>query len=103
MPLSLLLASTWVTDFSAQEIAAQISHSLDFLTVEWADLPERQRSLRATFEYSWNLLNPSEQVVLMSLAVFRNPFTHPGRYSGGRCHTSAAACAGGQEPIGEHS
>jgi len=75
MPLSLLLASTWVTDFSSQEIAIQISHSLDFLSVEWADLPERQRSLRATYEYSWNLLSPCEQTVLMSLAVFRNPFS----------------------------
>jgi len=46
MPLSLLLASSWVTEFSAQEIAEQIEHNLDFLAVEWADLPERQRSLR---------------------------------------------------------
>jgi DNA-binding SARP family transcriptional activator/predicted ATPase len=74
MPLSLLLASTWVSDFSVQEIAEQINRSLDFLTVEWADLPERQRSLRATFEYSWNLLSTTEQEVLMKLSVFRNPF-----------------------------
>jgi predicted ATPase len=75
MPLGLLLASTWVSDYSAYEIAEQISRSLDFLSVEWADLPERQRSLRATFEYSWKLLSPREQETLMSLAVFRNPFT----------------------------
>jgi predicted ATPase/DNA-binding SARP family transcriptional activator len=80
MPLSLLLASTWVSDYSAQEIAAQISRSLDFLTVEWADLPERQRSLRATFEYSWDLLSPREQGLLMSLAVFRNPFSTQAAY-----------------------
>jgi DNA-binding SARP family transcriptional activator/predicted ATPase len=75
MPLSLLLASTWVSDYPIQEIVAQISRSLDFLSVEWADLPERQRSLRATFEYSWNLLSPCEQQVLMKLSVFRLPFT----------------------------
>jgi DNA-binding SARP family transcriptional activator/predicted ATPase len=75
MPLSLLLASTWVTEFSTHDIAEQISRSLDFLTVEWADLPERQRSLRATFDYSWKLLNSSEQAVSMGLAVFRNAFT----------------------------
>jgi DNA-binding SARP family transcriptional activator/predicted ATPase len=74
MPLSLLLASTWVSDYSPKEIAAQISHSLDFLAVEWSDLPERQRSLRATFEYSWRLLSAWEQDVLMKLSVFRNPF-----------------------------
>ena len=75
MPLSVMLASSWVADFSAQDIADQIEHSLDFLSVEWADLPERQRSLRATFEYSWDLLNSREQQVLMNLSVFRNPFT----------------------------
>ncbi len=80
MPLSLLLASTWVSDYSAREIADQISRSLDFLSVEWADLPVRQRSLRATFEYSWNLLSPREQEVLMGLAVFRNPFSTQAAY-----------------------
>ena len=75
VPLCLLLASSWVSDYSPQEIAEQIEYSLDFLSVEWADLPERQRSLRATYEYSWDLLNRREQEVLMSLAVFRNPFT----------------------------
>ncbi|MFZ2097085.1 MAG: BTAD domain-containing putative transcriptional regulator [Anaerolineales bacterium] len=80
MPLGLLLASTWVSDYSAHEIAEQISRSLDFLSVEWADLPERQRSLRATFEYSWNLLSTYEQQILMYLSVFRNSFTTQAAY-----------------------
>ena len=75
VPLSLLLASSWVSDYTPQEIGQQIERSLDFLSVEWADLPKRQRSLRATYEYSWDLLNPSEQEALMDLAVFRNPFS----------------------------
>jgi len=75
MPLSVLLASSWVAELSAVEIAEQIERSLDFLSVEWADLPERQRSLRATFEYSWDLLSLPEQQVLMKLSVFRNAFS----------------------------
>jgi predicted ATPase len=75
LPLSLLLASSWVNEYTTQEIAEQIERSLDFLSVEWADLPERQRSLRATFEYSWKLLSPGEQQTLMKLAVLRNPFS----------------------------
>jgi len=75
MPLSVLLASSWVVEYSALEIADQIERSLDFLSVEWADLPERQRSLRATFEYSWDLLSLPEQQVLMKLSVFRNAFS----------------------------
>jgi predicted ATPase len=73
MPLSLLLASSWVSDYPATEIAEQINSSLDFLSVEWADLPER-RSFRATFEYSWELLDVNEREALMSRAVIRNPF-----------------------------
>ncbi len=75
MPLSLLLASAWVNDYSLREISTQIKESLDFLAVEWADMPERQRSLRATFEYSWNLMTTGEQQALMKLAMFRNHFT----------------------------
>ena len=63
VPLSLLLASSWVGDYTPQEIAEQIERSLDFLAVEWADLPKRQRSLRATYEYSWDLLTlPSKRL-----------------------------------------
>lgn len=74
MPLGLLLASSWVGDYPAREIAAQIAHKLDFLAVEWSDLPQRQRSLRATYEYSWNLLSIHEQEIMMKLSVFRNAF-----------------------------
>jgi predicted ATPase len=75
LPLSLLLASNWISEFSADEIADRIEQSLDFLATEWADLPERQRSLRATFEYSWNMLSEAEQSAMMKCAVFRNPFS----------------------------
>jgi predicted ATPase len=65
MPLSLLLASTWVTDFSAREIATQISYSLDFLSMEWADL----------------LLEPAQLLRPISLdepGRFSQPIYHPG-------------------------
>ncbi len=75
MPLSVLLASSWVAEFSTPEIAVQIERSYDFLSAGWADLPERQRSLRATYEYSWDLLSPVEQHNLMNLSVLRNPFS----------------------------
>ncbi len=75
MPLSLILAASWVGEYPTREIAEQIERSLDFLSVEWADLPARQRSLRATFEYSWDLLSLPEKQVLMKLSVFRNAFS----------------------------
>ncbi|HSF81041.1 MAG TPA: BTAD domain-containing putative transcriptional regulator [Anaerolineales bacterium] len=75
MPLGILLASAWVALLSPAEIAARLQDNLDFLVVDWQDLPERLRSLRATFNYSWNLLTERERGVLQSLAVFRAGFS----------------------------
>ena len=75
MPLGLLLASAWVDTYTPAEIAAEIERSLDFLESRWLDVPERQRSLRATFDYSWNLLTAAEQGVLTDLAVFHGSFS----------------------------
>ncbi len=75
MPLGLLLACTWVVQFSPSEIALEIKKNLDFLSAEWRDLPGRQRSMRATFDYSWNLLADSEREALCRLSVFQGDFT----------------------------
>jgi predicted ATPase/DNA-binding SARP family transcriptional activator len=75
MPLGLLLASAWVDDYTPAEIAAEIEHSLDFLESRWVDVPERQRSLRATLEYSWRTLSPPEQELFCELSVFQGGFT----------------------------
>lgn len=77
LPLGLLLASAWVDYYSLEEIAGQIERSLDFLEVDWSDVPHRQRSLRATFDYSWKLLSPDEQRFFTALAVFSGGFTLP--------------------------
>jgi predicted ATPase len=75
MPLGLLLAASWMEMLSPAEIAAEIENSLDFLEANTRDLPERQRSLRAVFNYSWNLLTEAEQAVFAWLSVFRGGFT----------------------------
>jgi predicted ATPase/DNA-binding SARP family transcriptional activator len=75
LPLGLLLASSWVELYSLDEIAEQIERSLDFLEASWSDVPERQHSLRATFDYSWNLLSEEEQHLFVALAAFQGGFT----------------------------
>ncbi len=75
MPLGLLLAASWLELLSPAEIAAEIENSLDFLAAELADLPSRQRSMQAVFDYSWQMLTPAEQTVLAKLSVFRGGFT----------------------------
>ncbi len=53
VPLGIELATTWSREFSCAEIAASISHSLDFIATTLRDLPARHRSLRAVFDHSW--------------------------------------------------
>jgi predicted ATPase/Tfp pilus assembly protein PilF len=74
MPLGIELAAAWVRNFACQAIAQQIEHNLDFLATTMPDMPERHKSLRAVFEYSWNLLSEEEKQVFGKLAVFRGGF-----------------------------
>jgi predicted ATPase/DNA-binding CsgD family transcriptional regulator len=74
MPLALELAAGWLRVMSPEQIAAQLEQSLDFLTTPLRNVPERHRSLRAVYDYSWELLPESERAVLMKLSIFRDGF-----------------------------
>lgn len=75
MPLPLTLAASWAELLSFGEIADEIARSLDFLSTEQQDVPERQRSVRAVFEASWGRLPPDAQRVFARLTVFRGGFS----------------------------
>jgi len=75
MPLGILLAAGWVGSYPVGEIAMEIERSLDFLTSEWRDVPERQQSLRATLDYSWSLLSEAECEAFRKLSLFRGLFS----------------------------
>jgi predicted ATPase/DNA-binding SARP family transcriptional activator len=75
MPLGILLAAAWVDMLPPREIAAEVERSLDFLATDLRDVPARQRSIRAAFEHSWNLLTKRERAVFQALSVFRGGFT----------------------------
>ena len=70
-----LLAASWGATLSVGEIAAEVDRGLDFLTADWTDVPARQRSMRATCEHTWELLNERERDIFQSLSVFRGAFT----------------------------
>jgi predicted ATPase len=74
-PLALLLSAGWMDMLSLQEIANEVDASLDFLETELQDTPERQRSVKAVFETSWERLNPPERELFEKLSVFRGGFT----------------------------
>ncbi|MBN1259915.1 MAG: tetratricopeptide repeat protein [Anaerolineae bacterium] len=73
-PLALELAASWLRLLSCQEIAAELVQSLDVLSSAYRDTPERHRSLRAVFDYSWQLLDDPEKLAVQSLSVFQGPF-----------------------------
>ena len=75
LPLGIELAASWVRMMSVKDIALEIERSVDFLTANVRDIPQRHRSMRAVFDYSWNLLPREEQSVMMQLSVFRGGFT----------------------------
>jgi tetratricopeptide (TPR) repeat protein len=75
MPLAIVLATAWLEVLSFDEIAQEIAQSLDFLESQLRDMPARQRSVRATFDYSWLRLPPEAQQAFMRVAVFRGGFT----------------------------
>jgi tetratricopeptide (TPR) repeat protein len=74
MPLGIELAAAWMRTLTPEEIASEISRSLDFLTLADRGVPTRHRSLRAAFEHSWKLLPPAEQRAAAHLAIFRGGF-----------------------------
>ncbi|MDX1688952.1 MAG: BTAD domain-containing putative transcriptional regulator, partial [Candidatus Promineifilaceae bacterium] len=71
MPLAIELAASWVRYLSPADIARELAEDVDFLESTRADLPERQRSMRAAFDHSWNLLDEDGPEALMKLSAFR--------------------------------
>ncbi len=74
MPLGIELAAAWSRAFSCDQILAQIEQNLDFLAAHTRDVPERHRSLRAVFDYVWELLTPDEHLLFVKLSFFRGGF-----------------------------
>lgn len=74
LPLGIELAAGWVRTHTCEEIARAIQRNLDFLSTPAQNVPERHRSLRVAFDYSWDMLTPDDAHKLARLAVFRGGF-----------------------------
>jgi predicted ATPase/DNA-binding SARP family transcriptional activator len=75
LPLGLVLAAAQTYTATPAEIVVAVQQSFDSFGSTLRDLPSRQRSIRAVFEWSWKLLTATEQSVLARLSVFRGGFT----------------------------
>jgi len=74
IPLALELAAVWTKMLPCHAIAAEIECNLAFLTTRLRNVPERHRSMRAAFDYSWALLHEKEQAVFRRLSIFCGGF-----------------------------
>lgn len=70
LPLALELAATRTRLLAPQALAARLDRCLPLLTDGPRDVPARQRTLRATIDWSYGLLDPRAQRLFCRLAVF---------------------------------
>jgi predicted ATPase/transcriptional regulator with XRE-family HTH domain len=76
LPLAIELAAARVGLMQPAALLRRLErHRLSLLTGGAIDLPERQRTLRATLAWSHDLLGPAEQVLFRRLAVFAGGWT----------------------------
>ena len=88
LPLAIELAAARVKLLSPPALLARLEDRFELLTGGPRDLPERQRTLRATIDWSYALLDTFEQTLFAGLAVF----------SGG-CTLAAAEAVCGAEGL----
>lgn len=75
LPLAIELAASRLTVLSPSALLERLDLALPLLTVGARDADERQRTLRATIEWSFHLLGERGQDALRRLAIFRGGFT----------------------------
>jgi predicted ATPase len=75
LPLALELAAARTKLFSPEQLLERLARRLD-LFKGGRDADPRQRTLRATIEWSYDLLTPEEQQLFARLSVFRGGCTY---------------------------
>ena len=74
LPLAIELAAARTKVLSPQALLDRLDRRLPLLTGGARDLPDRQRTLRDTISWSYDLLDETEQSAFASLAVFAGGF-----------------------------
>ena len=90
LPLAMELAAARIRLLSPQGMLSFLEQRLIVLIGGARDLPARQQTLRATFAWSYDLLEPAEQKLFQRLSVFVGGFTM----------AAVRSVAGGQRPSG---
>ena len=75
LPLAIELAAARARILTPVQILERLARRLDLLTGGVRDAPERQRTLRSTIEWSYELLDEAERTLFARLAVFGGSFS----------------------------
>jgi predicted ATPase/class 3 adenylate cyclase len=70
LPLAIEIVAARIQVLSPEGILARLGDRLRLATGGARDLPDRQRTLRATIDWSYNLLEPAEKTLFARVAVF---------------------------------
>ncbi|MFF7864991.1 BTAD domain-containing putative transcriptional regulator [Streptomyces qaidamensis] len=70
IPLALELAATRVRSLGIRELHDRLDDRFKVLNSGYRDAPSRHRTLQATLDWSWGLLDDRERTVLRRLSVF---------------------------------
>lgn len=75
IPLAIELAAGRVNIFTTEQIATQLNECFRILTGGSRTALPRQQTIRASMDWSWNLLTDSERILLQRLSVFAGGWT----------------------------
>ena len=75
LPLAVELAAARTVLLEPEDLLARLDARLPLLTSRAPDVPDRHRTLRATIDWSYELLPPDERRLFRRLAVFRGSFS----------------------------
>jgi predicted ATPase len=75
LPLALELAASRARVLTPAAMLARLEQPMALLTSEAVDLPARQRTLRDTLAWSYDLLTPDEQALFRCLGIFVDGWT----------------------------
>src|SRR5690606_9658203 len=74
VPLAIELAAARLRTFGPRALAQRLARSFDALGPGPSDLPTRQRTIRATIEWSHDMLGDAERRLFRRLSVFAGEF-----------------------------